>query len=453
MEIRKEINRLFFKYKNMLLHQGVRYTISNIINEFHGRYLKVKVFIQKKNKLNQIDFYKTFFNELYENESSKNDLYVPYHEYEIKLNDDNIKYIAFYLPQYHPIKENNEWWGKGFTEWTNVSKAVPQFLGHYQPHLPGEFGFYDLRVKDIQHQQVKLAKNYGIYGFCFYYYWFGGKKVLDMPLNQFAGSDDIDFPFCICWANENWTRRWDGKEYDILLKQKHSREDDIDFINSVIPFFKNENYIRVDGKPLLVVYRPLLLPEPEKTADRWRKHCKETGIGDIYLGITTSYDSIEPGKIGFDFAIEFPPNNFICREITDRFILLNERFNGKIYDYDELIDKSSDNSKVKYELFRGITPSWDNTARKGANGRIFWNSRPDSFLNWLNEISDFTCEKHKSGKRFVFINAWNEWAEGAHLEPDRRYGYAWLDAVARVHLRLNSPQRSAASGDNLNKYL
>ena len=186
----------------------------------------------------------------------------------------DIRPIAFYLPQFHPTPENDEWWGKGFTEWTNVTKARPLFPGHYQPQLPADMGFYDLRLPEAREAQAALAREYGIHGFCYYHYWFNGRRILERPFNEVLASGKPDFPFCLCWANENWTRVWDGGEKNVLLEQKYSHEDDLAHIESLIPAFRDERYIRIDGKPLFLVYRTGLLPNPARTAEIWREAAK-----------------------------------------------------------------------------------------------------------------------------------------------------------------------------------
>ncbi len=344
--------------------------------------------------------------------------------------DTRIKAIAFYLPQFHPIHENDVWWGKGFTEWTNVSKAEPQFAGHYQPHLPAELGFYDLRIMDVQKRQIELARQYGIHGFCYYYYWFNGRKLLEHPLEQMLGRPELDFPFCICWANESWSRRWDGLENDVLIQQRHSAEDDLAFIQEVTSLFTDSRYIRVGGRPLLVIYRPSLLPDPAATAQRWRQYCRDCGVGEIVLAYTQSFDRVDPATIGFDYAIEFPPNNIDTRIITSDIQPLNPHYAGTVYDYPNLVEKCRDLPQPNYRLFRGVCPGWDNEARKPGHGVTYAGATPALYRQWLNSACQYTAENHPAAEQFVFINAWNEWAEGAHLEPDQHYGYAWLQATA-----------------------
>src|SRR5690242_15190569 len=209
---------------------------------------------------------------------------------------DPFRLIAFYLPQYHPIPENDLWWGKGFTEWTSVAKAKPLFRKHYQPHLPADLGFYDLRLPETRSAQAQLARENGIYGFCYYHYWFNGKLLLERPFNEVLASSQPDFPFCLCWANENWTRAWDGLEHDILVAQEYDAEDDRRHIHWLVEAFRDRRYIRVNGKPLLLVYRVSNLPDPLQTASLWREEAHKLGIGDIYLATVESFpkDRIDP---------------------------------------------------------------------------------------------------------------------------------------------------------------
>jgi glycosyltransferase involved in cell wall biosynthesis/ubiquinone/menaquinone biosynthesis C-methylase UbiE len=341
-----------------------------------------------------------------------------------------VKLIAFYLPQFHPIPENDEWWGKGFTEWTNVVRAVPQFVGHYQPRLPGELGFYDLRVPEVMRRQVELAKLYGIGAFCFYVYWFGGRRLLERPIMNYINDPSLDFPFCLCWANENWSRRWDGLDKDILIAQRHSAEDDVAFIEHVAQFMKDPRYLRVGGRPLLLVYRPSLLPSARETAARWRNWCQKHGIGEIFLAYTQSFEVVDPAEYGFDAAVEFLPNLFPSPIITDQVKLLNPNFSGVVRDWRSLIERSRAYTSPSYRLFRCVNPSWDNEARKIGRGIVFYGSSPSGYREWLtNAALDTVRRFDRDDERLVFINAWNEWAEGAYLEPDQRYGYAYLQAT------------------------
>jgi lipopolysaccharide biosynthesis protein/ubiquinone/menaquinone biosynthesis C-methylase UbiE len=341
--------------------------------------------------------------------------------------DTDIRLIAFYLPQFHPIEENDEAWGKGFTEWTNVSKAIPQFSGHYQPKLPSELGFYDLRLDAIHKRQIELAKNYGIHGFCYHYYWFDGKKVLDTPIKRILSNPELDFPFCINWANENWTKRWDGLDSEVILKQNHSAKDDLEFIKDIEPILKDKRYIRVNGKPLLMVYRPALFPEIEKTVERWRTYCRGCGIGELYLVTSHAHEHLDPTSIGFDAATEFAPNTFQVNDISYQLHFYNANYQGHVYDYSSAIDYSTQMDRPGYQKFRSICPGWDNEARKPGKGISFHNASPHNYAKWLDFLLYDTERYQKGDEKIIFINAWNEWAEGAFLEPDRKHGYAYLN--------------------------
>jgi glycosyltransferase involved in cell wall biosynthesis len=359
--------------------------------------------------------------------------YVPLAEEDYLAQQSAVKTIAFYLPQFHPIPENDAWWGKGFTEWTNVSKAVPQFEGHYQPHLPGELGFYDLRVPEVQQRQAELAKKYGVYGFCFHYYWFNGKRLLERPLDQFVSNPAIDFPFCICWANENWTRRWDGLENDVLISQVHSEESDLAFIKDVEPLLRHERYIKIDGRPLIVIYRVQLLPNPASTVQRWKEYCKEAGINEPYFVAAQTFGFADPREVGFDAAVEFPPHNIVVEGPAQNVKLFNPEYEGKIYSYQDLARKMQDyNAGKPYKVFKTVSPGWDNEPRKPGRGSVYAFSSPALYQEWLESSCNFVAQRPNPDERLVFINAWNEWGEGAHLEPDREYGYAYLEATKQA---------------------
>ncbi len=341
-----------------------------------------------------------------------------------------IRLIAFYLPQFHAIPENNTWWGDGFTEWTNVKSASPRFSGHYQPRRPGELGYYDLENIEVMQQQTELAKHYGLAGFCFYFYWFGGKRLLEKPVMQYLENKNIKQPFCLCWANENWSRRWDGLNDQILIAQVHSPEDDLAFIKYLSKYLKDPRYIRINDKPLLLVYRPSLLPAAKETALRWRTWCAANGIGKIYLAYTQSFETVDPRQYGFDAAIEFPPNNSSPPLITGQIPECRTDFRGQIYDWRVFHQRSKRYKQPEYTLFRGVCPSWDNTARLKNKGTVFLNNSPGEYRQWLtNAIFDTAARFKKKDERLVFVNAWNEWAEGAYLEPDQQFGRSYLEAT------------------------
>lgn len=362
--------------------------------------------------------------------------------------DAKVRLIAYYLPQFHPIPENDLWWGKGFTEWTNVTKAVPRFVGHYQPRLPGELGFYDLRSPDVIRRQAALARKYGIYGFCVHYYWFGGRRLLETPLNLLLENKDIDINFCLCWANENWTRRWDGQEHEILIAQSHSPEDDIMFARSLEPMFQDPRYIRIEGRPLLVVYRPALLPDPLATARRWRQHFARAGLGNPYLTMAQTWGDEDPRPYGFDAAVEFPPHKlWDAQRLNSDVEMLDPGFEGSVHAYDDLMKRAmAAPAPGGYKLFPGVCPGWDNEARRPGKGTAFAFSTPERYGAWLAHACRRVLNEFKPEERLVFINAWNEWAEGAYLEPDRHFGFAYLDETASVLNRLEAP-RPLAAGD------
>jgi hypothetical protein len=366
------------------------------------------------------------------------------------MDNINLRAIAFYLPQYHAIPENDKWWGEGFTEWTNVRKARARFAGHYQPRVPAELGYYDLRDPKVQAAQAELAKAHGISGFCYYHYWFNGKRLLEHPINEIIQSGKPDFPFCLCWANENWTRRWDGEEREVLMAQDHSHQDDREHIESLIPVFRDQRYIRVNGKPLFLVYKTNLLPDPKKTAEIWREVAFKAGIGELYLvRVENSFQGYDPapGEIGFDAAAEFGPHwGCLGPDVSDRFNLYDEYrdCDPRIYDYNNIMATMLARPKPDYKMFRGAFPSWDNSARRRNEPIMFADSSPEKFAFWLSQIAHYTLENFQGDERLVFINAWNEWGEGCHLEPDERHGMRHLEAV-RNALRLASDAYAAAS--------
>jgi 2-polyprenyl-3-methyl-5-hydroxy-6-metoxy-1,4-benzoquinol methylase/uncharacterized coiled-coil protein SlyX len=352
----------------------------------------------------------------------------------------NTRLLAFFLPQFHPTPENDLWWGKGFTEWTNVTKAGPLFQGHYQPHLPADLGFYDLRVRETRLEQIALAKQYGIDGFCYYYYWFSGTRILNRPLDDMLADPESDMPFCLCWANENWTRRWDGADHEILIAQKYLPTDDMEFIKSLIPFFEDPRYIRLNGAPFLIVYQPQHLPDPRKTLDTWRDYCAQNGIGQIHICAALTNDNQNYIKLGFDSGLLFPPHNRKCGSVNNE-VDFYTPFHGCVVEYADLAQSYLDEVYPHPNVFRTVCPSWDQTARVGSRAFIVLNGTPSNYEYWLKESMRRTAEDAPGQQRFVFINAWNEWAEGCHLEPDRRYQRQFLEATLRV--KTNQSEKTA----------
>lgn len=363
----------------------------------------------------------------------------------LEFNFDQVKLISFYLPQYHPIPENDEWWGKGFTEWTNVAKAKPLFPGHYQPHIPADLGFCDLRLLETREAQAELAREYGIHGFCYYHYWFNGKRILERPFSEVLASGKPDFPFCLCWANENWTRVWDGGDRHILLEQKHGDEDDAAHIKSLIPSFQDKRYIRVNGRPLFLVYRTELFPDIARTARIWRDAAAQAGLGGLYLARVEGFEAnVDPHSIGFDAAVEFAPDwrnmgilrnrSWIYRWLAAIGVVPRAYIDNGIREYQGMVDLMLRKPEPNFTRFRCVTPGFDNSSRRSKKAAIFVGSTPEKYEAWLREVIARSLKKHRGDERLVFINAWNEWGEGNHLEPDLKWGRAYLEATRRALL-------------------
>ncbi len=368
-------------------------------------------------------------------ENKKLYFYEPASEQIFESAIEDPKTIAFYLPQFHRVKENDEWWGQGFTEWKNVTTATPRFIGHEQPKVPADLGFYDLKNEQNIFEQIQLAKKYGIHGFCFYYYWFSGQRLLESPLDSFLARKEWDFNFMICWANENWTRRWDGRQEDILVAQEHKQSDPLDFIKDVEKILLDPRYIRVDDKPVLLVYRANDLLEPGNYATIWRKYFQEKHGLDLHLVAVQSFDFEDPQTFNFDKGLEFVPLSVAAAldgplpvyDISQK--VIDKRFSGSVHDYRE-IALSINNTKQRFSSYKCVMPSWDNDARKKGAGGIFYNSNPDLYAKWLRGSIEATIKQ--PGDNIIFLNAWNEWAEGAYLEPDTQYGHAYLKRTAQI---------------------
>jgi lipopolysaccharide biosynthesis protein len=345
---------------------------------------------------------------------------------------DASKIIAFYLPQYHEIKENSEWWGPGFTDWVNVAKARPLYPGHYQPHIPRELGFYDASLPSVLEAQTQLARKYNVYGFCFYWYWFDGRKILEKPIETFLDSN-IDFNFCFCWANETWARTWDGNPKHTLIEQNYGEGFEKRLINDFSPYWQEDRYIKVDGRPLLLIYRINDIPNIKEVIATLRQESQSLLNLNPYIVGVDFYDMPDEVEIGLDGIVEFPPHKFWgdnnAKKNPQAII---PSYTGKIIDYSKVIVQSLGRKVSDHRrLYRACFPSWDNTARIGDRAIVIENQNAMSFERWLQGLRQYTRENLSSTDNFIFINAWNEWAEGAHLEPDLHMGTSFLEALVR----------------------
>ena len=355
------------------------------------------------------------------------------------------KALAFYLPQYHPIPENDAWWGPGFTEWLNVTKARPLFPGHYQPHVPGELGYYDLRVPEVREAQAELARDHGISGFVYYHYWFKGKRLLERPFNEVLASGSPDFPFALCWANEEWTRNWDGQSGRVLMPQAYSDDDDIAHVRWLATAFSDPRYITIDGKPLFLVYRPKFLPEPRRTTERWRAEAQKLGFPDLYLVWVEGWGAPDggPEAFGFDATVGFMPHH------QERLFTPLESVRGhRVLDYAAAADAHLAQPEPSWRRFPSVMVGWDNTARRPRGATIFDGATPEAYGHWLERTVASIAEAREE-ERLLFVLAWNEWAEGNHLEPDQHYGRAFLETTRAVLLPGSAEDTSADLGSTL----
>ena len=371
--------------------------------------------------------------------TSKSEFFVAHDENKYERQGKTPRVTAFYLPQFHAIPENDRAWGKGFTEWTNVTRTQPYFAGHIQPYLPSDLGFYDLNNIEILRSQIDLAAHYGLTGFCFHYYWFQGKKILRKPLENFLEINPSNFEFSVCWANEPWSRRWDGSDRDVIIPQNHSFENDKNIIFDLIPLMERSNYIRVNGRPLLILYRPSLLGgDLKRTIEFWRATAINNNLGDPLIlsgpyGLSSAQMSINNGVL--DGYVQFPPHEFwqhgIKANIQSMPFIINKQFEGGLYDSVMAKNHFTTADYGGNLVFKCAFPSWDNTARRRENSSIFFNSTPNNFEEWMkSNLRSVIAEPRYDG--LTFVNAWNEWAEGAVLEPSRWYGYAYLMALKKA---------------------
>ncbi len=344
------------------------------------------------------------------------------------------KVLAYYLTQFHAFPENDRWWGKGFTEWTNVPRGLPRFHGHFQPRVPRDGGFYNLTDIDIMRRQCEAAKTGGVHGFVFYYYWFNGKRLMEKPLEMFLRSRDINMPFCLMWANESWTRRWDGLEGEVLISQDYSEADDAGLVADYLRHFADPRYIRVAGRPLLMVYRPRLIPETAATIAKWRALFRTQGGEDPIMIMSQSFDDYDPREFGLDGAIEFPPHKITKKTklINDGLTVLDDSFSGQVYEYEDVVRVSLEEPTPGFPLIKTVVPSWDNDARRQGTGLVIQGSTPKLYEDWLSKLVDQAHRTPFFGEPIVCINAWNEWCEGAYLEADLHFGSAYLNATGRA---------------------
>lgn len=357
--------------------------------------------------------------------------------------EDNkdMQVIAFYLPQYHPTEHNDEWWGKGFTEWTNVAKARPLFHGHYQPKIPADLGFYDLRVPEIRQQQVELAKEAGVTGFCYYHYWFGnGHQELELPFNEVVKSGEPDFPFCLCWANETWSRKFWNKDgnvaekQDLAVQQYLGEEDDRLHFQTLLNAFEDKRYIRIDGRLAFMIYKPLAFKNVEKFIKLWNDLAKAKGLeGFFFIAYSVEaekeynrlkemgFDAVCSSKIGYGKQTEL--SRYTKKMVS---VVLNR---PRIFDYKKMIPQfvgsfEQDNDDV----FPTMIPNWDHTPRSKDHGYLYQNATPELFNKHAKDVLCRIKDKPE-GRRICFLKSWNEWGEGNYMEPDLKYGHGYIDAL------------------------
>ena len=355
--------------------------------------------------------------------------------------------IAFYLPQFHPISENDEWWGKGFTEWTNVAKAKQMFRGHYQPHIPADLGFYDLRLPETREAQAEMAKEHGIEGFCYWHYWFAGKRLIERPFNEVLKSKKPDFPFCVGWANQSWTGIWHGEPGKILMEQTYPGLSDYEaHFSSLLDAFADDRYITIEGKPVLVVFNPYGIPEPRRFTDYWRELSIKSGLKGMYI-IGNAVTSWVPEKNCFDASfldnptcifsrLEYHSQGFVNRvykKLTNKDLRFKQFYRKVLsmpttYSYKDINKYALFSISQKFDQYPCIIPNWDNTPRSKVNGVVLQDSTQELFRVQLRDAIRQVSNKDPE-KRVIFIKSWNEWAEGNYLEPDQRFGTGYLKVI------------------------
>ena len=343
--------------------------------------------------------------------------------------------IAFYLPQYHPIPENDEWWGKGFTEWTNVAKAKPLFPGHYQPHVPADLGFYDLRVPETRIAQADMARKYGVEAFCYYHYWFAGKRILERPFNEVLESGQPDFPFCLCWANQTWSGIWHGNPHKVLIEQTYpGTADHQAHFYSLLRAFTDSRYLTLDGKPVFLLYNPREIPHLQKVADCWRELALKEGLKGLHL-VGVDKDPAWPQAHGLDGSIcRYLPRIDITwypwHQPIQKLKLSyrNARSVPVTYSYRDVLLDFMKKARPDIKNYPCLLPNWDNTPRSGKNGLVLKDSTPELFRIQAKKAKEITGNIAFE-QRLIFIKSWNEWAEGNYLEPDLKFGRGYLEVI------------------------
>lgn len=381
-----------------------------------------------------------------------------YYRNTVQILGENItmrkKIIAYYLPQYHQIPENDKFWGEGFTEWVNVKKARPLFEEHYQPRVPLNKNYYDLSNINVLHWQAQLAKKYGVYGFCFYHYWFYEKPLLETPLYEFLNNKDIDINFCFSWANESWTNAWASSDKKVIMEQKYGDKDEWKrHFEFLLPFFKDNRYIKEDNKPLLIIYRPYLCDKMIEILDYWKELAKKNGFEGLKIA-SQRFENPSGNKELFeymDYHIEYQPDYDKChlkkksgflglvkKLIHDSILkvlnidlhLKNKQRIPDVFNYDEMWKQIIESTPVSDRAIAGGFVDWDNTPRHGQRGSCFSNVSPEKFQYYLTRQLEHIDKVYKN--EYLFLFAWNEWGEGGYLEPDESYGYGYLEAISKA---------------------
>jgi len=350
--------------------------------------------------------------------------------------------LALYLPQFHPIPENDRWWGRGFTEWTNVTRATPLFRGHTQPRLPTDLGFYDLRIPETRMAQAELARRYGVTGFCYWHYWFAGHRLLERPFDEVLSSGQPDFPFCLAWANQSWSGIWHGVPDRVLIEQTYpGPEDDLEHFASLKGAFEDPRYVRIAGRPVLFIYQPGFLPEPARFVDRWQKMAHDAGLGGLYLVASLGESSYRSHvEDGFDAAVhyQFPFGSDAATWVRRRRLSRGLGRGPMRYPYpDDLPERPPD---LGGRLFPSVYPNWDNTPRMGRRGLVATGSTPERFGNHVRQALELAAA-NPPGEQVVVVKSWNEWAEGNYLEPDEEYGLGRLEVLQAELTRSGPPPR------------